>query len=822
MSRVTIPDVAGMTCRQAGLAYLEAGGGLLLPVPWFTGRDEQGGPEKIPIGRRGKAYADYAVTSDQVRRWRPSSQCGLVTSRASGLLVLDIDHPAEFRAWRLARGLSLPPTAYSRTGRPGGGIHLLFDARDLPAGLWPRQRGIWPGESLGEIKSAGWIAAPPSAHPSGTLYRWERREILPPDDALLALLAERAQLIGAEKERTGSTGAIAGLGEVGEQHFTMLKITTAKVREGWSDQDIVTWGMGLAAVSPSNKSDPWQPEVILRDYVLTARQETARRDRAEAAEALDGESELLSVTQGDGKKSAGSGSGKAAEIVPAPSDPMAVARRYVKRSLRCGVPTLVSWRGDFYQWDGSQWNEADNGVIRNGLYRWLEHAFYLKAQATKTQPDLEPVRERWSPNTVTVNRVLDALAAVVAIPWETEPGMWLDLTGSEFTIPGKPSFKTHNDAGVPARTSSALLSVPALIIPLSSSLLDTKTRILNKPHPSFFNLSSIEFSHLRWIEGVTGTPNTLGFSCPEWDLFLKSLWPDDEDSIRLLRQWFGYILSGDTSRQKIMMLTGPKRSGKGTIARVLRALMTSRNVASPTTESLKDRFGLSSLIGKSLAIISDARFEGWGVQTAVERLLAISGEDAIDVDRKNKPIWNGRLGTRFMIMSNKVPELLDSSGAIASRFLVLQLTSSWLGREDRDLEGRLMAELPGILFWALDGLYDLGDLSQFTVPASAKEAHESMESLSSPHAAFVEEACFRDETAATGCSELYEAWRDWCELNGRRDAGNSARFGRDLRAAAPWVSRRSLGGDGRRVWKYQGIGLRNRAASRKLKAESGS
>jgi putative DNA primase/helicase len=494
------------------------------------------------------------------------------------------------------------------------------------------------------------------------------------------------------------------------------------------------------------------------------------------------------------------------KITGSPANPMRVARDFLDLSQAREVSTVTRWRGAFYRWDGSQWNETEMDVLRGDIYHWLEDCKYAKARATKTQPKLKPSVEAWLPNVVTVNRVLDALAAVALLPSEAEPGTWADLTGSRFTIPGKPYFKEESGRVVLDGSSTSLLSVPTPVIALSTALLEVKTRVLHPPHPSFFNLSSIEFSHLRTIEGGSSTTGTtLDFDCPEWKLFLKSVWPDDEESIRLLRQWFGYVLSGDASRQKIMLMVGPKRSGKGTIGRVLRSLMTARNVASPTTESLKDRFGLSSLIGKPLAIISDARFEGWGVQTAVERLLAISGQDAIDVDRKNKPIWNGQLGTRFMIMSNKVPALLDSSGAIASRFLVLQLTSSWFGREDRELEARLMAELPGILFWALDGMFELEGAAQFAAPESAAEAHESMEGLSSPHSTFVSEMCNCDETESVPCSELYQAWCRWCERNGRRDAGNSAVFGRDLRAAIPGISRRNPRIPGSRVWVYQGL-----------------
>ena len=43
----------------------------------------------------------------------------------------------------------------------------------------------------------------------------------------------------------------------------------------------------------------------------------------------------------------------------------------------------------------------------------------------------------------------------------------------------------------------------------------------------------------------------------------------------------GYLLTSDTRLQKILILVGPKRSGKGTIARVIRGLIGDENVDLP-------------------------------------------------------------------------------------------------------------------------------------------------------------------------------------------------------------------------------------------------
>ena len=82
------------------------------------------------------------------------------------------------------------------------------------------------------------------------------------------------------------------------------------------------------------------------------------------------------------------------------------------------------------------------------------------------------------------------------------------------------------------------------------------------------------------------------------------------ETIETLQELFGYLVIGDTSQQKMFLVVGPKRSGKGTIARVLKGLLGAHNVAGPTLSSFATNFGLAPLIGKSVAVISDARLGG--------------------------------------------------------------------------------------------------------------------------------------------------------------------------------------------------------------------
>lgn len=223
------------------------------------------------------------------------------------------------------------------------------------------------------------------------------------------------------------------------------------------------------------------------------------------------------------------------------------------------------------------------------------------------------------------------------------------------------------------------------------------------------------------------------------------------------------------------------------------------------------RFGLWPLLGKSLAIIPDARASG-RVDSAVvtERLLSTSGEDLQIVERKNLEPVTVKLPTRLMILTNELPRLGDSSGALASRMLLLRMERSFLEREDRGLATKLLAELPGILAWAIVGWQRLRTRGYFVQPDAGHDLLDELSELASPVSAFVKECCeIGYPEWRTAASDLFAAWTAWCQANGRRDCGNVQTFGRDLKSVLPALRTVYPRGSGHRRRAYDGIRLSN-------------
>ena len=444
--------------------------------------------------------------------------------------------------------------------------------------------------------------------------------------------------------------------------------------------------------------------------------------------------------------------------------PLDSGREFLRRQHTAQAQrTLHHQNSTFYTWEGSHYREFAAEELQSRLYSFLDTAFVQK------DDKLAP----FNPNRSRVANVMEAVAAEAQLPTHHAAPMWLD-----------------------GRTAPA----PSEIISCTNGLLHLPTKKILGHTPALFAMNALPFAY------EPNAPAPL-----QWLHFLNGLWCDDTESIDTLQEMFGLFLTGETRHQKMFLVVGPKRSGKGTIARVLTHLLGQANVCGPTLGSISQNFGIAPLIGKRLAVVSDARLSGKADQAIiVERLLAITGEDSLSVDRKFREAWEGRLQARFLILTNEVPRLTDSSGALASRFVTLILRKSFYGKEDQGLTDKLLAEMPGILKWAIEGWERLVKRGHFIVPQSSKTVQQEMEDLGSPIGAFLRQRCVIAAGAAVACDALYEAWLDWCREQRREHVGTVQMFGKDLRSAAPAIettNNRIVAG-GPKERRYNGIKLK--------------
>lgn len=455
---------------------------------------------------------------------------------------------------------------------------------------------------------------------------------------------------------------------------------------------------------------------------------------------------------------------------------------------------LRCWRGDFYRWNGKIFRKCEtadfvaevrdhveklHGDIGRDLlavyHRQL--AEWLANNQRGKEPTLRPTPES---GVRFVQEVVDVIATKVLVKSEQEPALWM-----------------HD----PERDTSNLFA-------FENGLLDYDDLL---PHDSrLFKTDLLPFCY------------DPGARCPMWLKFLGEVFQSDSESIELLQEWFGLMLTQDTSYDKMLWLIGPSRSGKSTIVGIMNAIVGEANTTPIDLQELRAGFAMTDLIGKNLAVVSDARSGSKSdIQEAVVgKLLAITGGDPVRIDRKHKEAWTGCLKAKFVIVANKPLALADSASALASRTLMLVTKQSFIGAEDHRLEERLRTELPGIFLWAKAGLERLRLRGVFTEPRSSQEMKNQTMELSDPVGMFVKQRCelvpFGSDDAVshhqpegvawTDKDKLYRHYRDWCERSGLH-ARSAAIFYRDLYSSTNGRVRSTRMSTGERRYVVQGIVL---------------
>lgn len=453
-------------------------------------------------------------------------------------------------------------------------------------------------------------------------------------------------------------------------------------------------------------------------------------------------------------------------VFASPKQPMEVARQLLQRLFTVGEDrTLVHWQGLWYTWETTHWVAVSEAEVKQQLWFCLEGAQYVK--------NADGEKAAWPVSRYNISGVLEPLQMLCMLPRGTNTPCWI---------------------GTPPKGAKA----PNRLVSMTNGLLCLDTLELQPHTPRLFNTYSLGFDY---------APHA---TCPRWERFMSEVMAHDLLGLELLQQWFGYVVSGDTSRQKGLLLIGVSRSGKGVISRTLQRLIGLENCTAPTLQSMTNKFGLEPWIGKQLAVVGDVRVSRKGTEVVAERLLNIIGQDRVSVEPKGRKILDMVLPARVMMSSNEVPGILDASGAIVGRFMMVKFQTSFLGREDIHLEDKLACELSGIFNWSIRGLRHLEKQGRFTVPATMEELATSMRELSSPVTAFINDTfdVTGNETDVVLEKDLAQKYRAWCMDNGNSACSNPVLKTR-IQAAFTTVQWKntSIGGGKKSRW-YLGLKLK--------------
>lgn len=292
-------------------------------------------------------------------------------------------------------------------------------------------------------------------------------------------------------------------------------------------------------------------------------------------------------------------------------------------------------------------------------------------------------------------------------------------------------------------------------------------------------------------------------TCSRWKQFLSEVFDGDEEIVRFVQRALGYTLTSSTKEQCFFLLHGEGANGKSTLVDTLHRLMGSYGTTTPfSTFTQQDRSGGGPR--DDIAALAGVRFVAAGEGEAGGRLdeatiKSLTGGDVIAARHLYKSLFEFRPKFKIWLSTNHPPTIRGTDEAIWRRVRKIPFNVQFpegSPRRDPDLKARLFEELPGILNWAIEGglAWQREMLSQpEAVRAAVAEYREEQDRLGG----FISSCLNIRKDAFTSSSDMFRAYKKWCEDNGERPSTQRS-LARQLKSHgfAPSRTRASRGWDG--------------------------
>jgi putative DNA primase/helicase len=284
---------------------------------------------------------------------------------------------------------------------------------------------------------------------------------------------------------------------------------------------------------------------------------------------------------------------------------------------------------------------------------------------------------------------------------------------------------------------------------------------------------------LTRMTAVTPDPDAIA---PRWKQFLREIMASDETRIAYLQRSLGYAITGLTREQKIFLFLGDGRNGKTTLGQIVVSVLGDYAAEMDfgsfvLKEGRNTRGDLIRLRGKRTGFAAEIN-PGERLDTRLIKSW-VGGEAFVGAEKYKSEI-SFRPITKLFLLCNHVPVVHDSSEGAWRRFVrfpfVVKIPD---GQVDLEIEGKLLAEAPGIMQWLLDGCraYLREGLGEDPLAKAATAAWRAESDQVGRWIGTVTELVPGEKAARRTVRASYVKW---CEAESEREMGTKA-FAEELR-----------------------------------------
>lgn len=266
---------------------------------------------------------------------------------------------------------------------------------------------------------------------------------------------------------------------------------------------------------------------------------------------------------------------------------------------------------------------------------------------------------------------------------------------------------------------------------------------------------------------------------PLFERFLADTFAGDEtnDQVLLLQEVMGAIMLGMMARyEKVVLLKGTGRSGKGTIMKIIERLVPkdARTAVSPF--NWDGEYYLANLAGKRLNVVGELPDDE---PIPAAQFKTVIGRDSLTGRSPSQKPFTFRNEAAHVFNSNYFIYTKDHSEAFYSRWLLMDFRNSLIGREDKQIktlaDDIIEGELAQVLAWALQGAKRLHERGYFQVTQAHTRLMAQWRHRTSTLLEFLldQDVCHLDNSKGTFCrrAEFYGKYVAWCKESNRRPMG---------------------------------------------------
>jgi len=259
--------------------------------------------------------------------------------------------------------------------------------------------------------------------------------------------------------------------------------------------------------------------------------------------------------------------------------------------------------------------------------------------------------------------------------------------------------------------------------------------------------------------------------CPNWERAMDDWSGGDEVWKECRMRSFAYCLMAQRDYAKWFMEYGKVRGGKGLGSRaVLSALLGGEpGFVSKSIKDLMGSFGLDRVEHARVLLVPEATDMTKVEMRQMSSLLKqIVGRDPVDVNAKFQRQRGHQLGCVPLIQANEMLSLPNAGRGVTSKMVALPFDVSFAGREDYELEEKLLGELPGIARKVAEAavrLVKAPPQEKFVMPERSKEVIRRFEMRNNPVQAFLDARFVEDRNGRVSNETLRAQRKSWEQMS---------------------------------------------------------